>query len=304
MKIAVEFPSVVYREGAGAAAKLARGIEAAGYDQIDIFDHVVMEHPAEGRARGPYPPTMPILEALMTLSYISAVTERVGLGTEVLVLPQRPPVLVAKQFQTLDTLSGGRVRVGVGMGWQKGEYEALGVAYRRRGKMLDEGIRLLRSCWRDAVIDFSGEFYRVEKIAMEPKGPTPGGPPIWIGGASGEAIRRVGTLGDGWLMMGVPWDEAKKKMASARQAAEQAGRNPAALGFQAALSTPPGADGGGRDFYAQPAQVAAAAGQAAQAGFGWVTLNATGVFLAGARSADAMVESLGRLHDAIHAEVG
>src|SRR5258705_27480 len=114
MKLSVEFPSVSYREGPAAVAGLARAIERIGYDHIDIFDHVVMGVPIEGRARGPYNAAMPILEALMALSYIAAVTTRVTLGTEVLVLPQRQPTLVAKQVSTLDTLSGGRVRLGVG----------------------------------------------------------------------------------------------------------------------------------------------------------------------------------------------
>src|SRR5205807_509309 len=105
---------------------------------------------------GPYTPTMPILEALMTLAHLAAVTTRVTLGTEVLVLPQRHPTLVAKQVSTLDTLSGGRVRLGIGVGWQESEYEALGEEFRTRGARMDEAIRLLRACWSDAHVDFAG----------------------------------------------------------------------------------------------------------------------------------------------------
>src|SRR2546422_3225321 len=120
-----------------------------------MFDHVVMGSPREGRSPGPYPAAMPILEALMTLSAIAAVTSRVTLGTEVLVLPQRHPTLVAKQVSTLDTLSGGRVRLGVGVGWQESEYEALGEDFHTRGARMDDAIRLLRMCWSDAQIDFA-----------------------------------------------------------------------------------------------------------------------------------------------------
>src|SRR5437773_8763767 len=130
MKLSVEFPSVSYREGQEAVARLARAIEQIGYNHIDLFDHVVMGFPLEGRAPGPYPAGMPILEAFMTLAYVAAVTNRVGLGTEVLVLPQRQPVLVAKQVSTLDTLSAGRVGLGIGGGWQDPEYEALGESFR------------------------------------------------------------------------------------------------------------------------------------------------------------------------------
>ncbi|PYN95847.1 MAG: LLM class F420-dependent oxidoreductase, partial [Candidatus Rokuibacteriota bacterium] len=132
MKLSVEFPSVSYREGPDAVRRFARGVEQIGYDHIDMFDHVVMGFPIEGRAPGPYPASMPILEALMTLSHVAAVTSRVTLGTEVLVLPQRQPTLVAKQVSTLDTLSGGRVRLGVGVGWQESEYDALGEDFHTR----------------------------------------------------------------------------------------------------------------------------------------------------------------------------
>src|SRR3989442_12757835 len=160
MKLSVEFPSVSYREGPDAVLRLARAVEQIGYDHIDVFEHVVMGFPIEGRAPGPYPAGMPILEALMTLSYIAAVTSRVTLGTEVLVLPQRQPTLVAKQVSTLDTLSGGRMRLGVGVGWQESEYEALGENFHDRGARMDEAIALLRAYWSDAHVNYAGKHYR------------------------------------------------------------------------------------------------------------------------------------------------
>src|SRR5437016_5235208 len=171
MKLSVEFPSVSYREGQEAVARLARTIEQIGYDHIDMFDHVVMGFPIEGRAPGPYPAAMPILEAFMTLAYLAAVTSRVTLGTEVLVLPQRQPTLVAKQVSTLDTLSGGRVRLGIGVGWQESEYEALGENFHDRGKRMDEAIELLRAYWSDEKVNFAGRHYRAVEMAMEPKPP-------------------------------------------------------------------------------------------------------------------------------------
>src|SRR5947207_7231879 len=108
MKLTVEFPSVSYREGPEAVRKFARAVEEIGYDHIDVFDHVVMGFPIEGRQPGPYPATMPILEAMMLLAHIAAVTSRVTIGTEVLVLPQRQPTLVPQRISTLDSLSAGR----------------------------------------------------------------------------------------------------------------------------------------------------------------------------------------------------
>ncbi len=115
MKLAVEFPSVAFREGPQKVVDLARAIEEIGYDELAVFDHVVMGFPTEGRSAPRYPSTMPVLEALVLLGFAAAVTSRVSLSTEVLVLPQRQPVLVAKQVSTLDTLSAGRMRLGVGV---------------------------------------------------------------------------------------------------------------------------------------------------------------------------------------------
>ena len=144
MRLAVEFPSVAYRWGEGAVPDLARAVEDAGYDEIDMFDHVTMGHPVEGRPPGPYPTNMPILEALVTLGALAAVTRRVRLGTEVLVLPQRQPALVAKQVATLDILSGGRVRLGAAIGWQAAEDESLGVPFAERGRRMEACLQLLR----------------------------------------------------------------------------------------------------------------------------------------------------------------
>lgn len=305
MKLTVEFPSVVHRDGPDEIARLATAIEDIGYDEIDIFDHVINGYPIEGRAPAPYPATMPLLEALVTLGYIAAVTERVGLGTEVLVLPQRQPVLAAKQFSTIDTLSGGRLRVGVGVGWQESEYDALGMDFHTRGRAMDEAIALMQACWRDETIEFEGDHFQAESMAMEPKPPQGGGIPLWIGGGSPAALRRAGRVGDGWMASGLLGEAAATAIATVREEAERAGRDPEALGFQCQLATPPRAgDPSTREYWARSADVAATAAAAQEAGFGWAAVNVTGVFVAGARSIDAMIEQLGVLHDAIRAETG
>src|SRR5216117_139178 len=238
MKLTVEFPSVSYREGPRGVMRLAQAIEQIGYDHIDMFDHVVMGYPMAGREPGPYPAQMPILEALMALAYMAAVTSRVTLGTEVLVLPQRHPTLVAKQVSTLDTLSGGRVRLGVGVGWQESEYEALGEDFHTRGARMDEAIRLLRAWWSEAQIDFDGRFYKIEAMAMEPKPPQGSRLPIWIGGMSPAAWRRVGTLGDGWLASQISDPaSAKRAIAAIHRAAEAAGRDPKMIGLQSMVAS-------------------------------------------------------------------
>jgi probable F420-dependent oxidoreductase len=304
MKLAVEFPSVSYREGPEAVMRLARAIERIGYDHIDIFDHVIMGIAIEGRPKGPYNPGMPILEAFMALAYLAAVTTRVTLGTEVLVLPQRQPALVAKQVSTLDTLSGGRVRLGVGVGWQESEYEALGEDFHTRGERMDEAIRLLRAYWGDVEVSFESAHYPTVAMSMEPKPPQGARLPIWVGGNSEPAYRRVGKLGDGWLASRVE-DEAGARSAigSIRRYAEEAGRDPAAIGLQSMVAPPP-RDAAGKGFYANHDMVLARVAALKAMGFGWVTLNATAIFQAGARSVDAIADQLARLHDRIRAEVG
>jgi probable F420-dependent oxidoreductase len=303
MKLTVEFPSVSYREGPAAVRRFARTLEQIGYDHIDVFDHVVMGYPGHGRPPGPYIATMPILEALMLLAHVAAVTERVTLGTEVLVLPQRHPTLVAKQVSTLDTLSGGRVRLGVGVGWQESEYEALGESFRTRGTRMDEAIRLLRAYWTDAEVNAPGPHYPMTAMAMEPKPPQGGRLPIWIGGMSEAAFRRVGQLGDGWLASRITdATSAREAIGAIHAHARAAGRDPSAIGLQSMVAPPP-RDAEGKRFYAEPDRVVARVAELKAMGFAWVALNATAVFQADARSVDAMLAALATLHDRIRKEV-
>jgi probable F420-dependent oxidoreductase len=305
MKLALQFPHVVYREGPGAVAQVGRVAESIGFNQIDLFDHVVMGHPMEGRVLGPYPTEMPILEPLVALGFLAAVTERAGLGVEVLILPQRQPALVAKQVSTLDTLSGGRIRLGIGVGWQECEYEALGTAFRKRGKLMDEAIPLLRTYWSQKSVDFEGAYYKATQLAMEPKPPQGGAIPIWVGGDSPAALRRAGRLGDGWLANGVITEQDVAAIATIKRHAEEAGRDPEALGFQAQIVAPPDPeDPFGLAFHSKPDQIAAVARAAKEAGFGGVAVNASAVYVAGGQNVDALCADLERIHQSIRAEVG
>jgi len=305
MRLSLQFPTIVYGEGPEAVAQIARAAEAIGFDQIDFFDHVVMGHPMEGRDPGPYPAGLPILEPLASLGFLAAVTERIGLGIEVLVLPQRQPALVAKQISTLDTLSGGRIRVGLGVGWQECEYEALGTDFHKRGSMLDEAIPLLRAYWSQNSVDFEGAHYKATQLAMEPKPPQGGEIPIWIGGDSRAALRRAGTLGDGWMANGAITDQDIQAIASVKQHAERAGRDPEKLGFQAQITAPFDPDDPvGRNFHSNPERIAAVVANAKQAGFGWAAINSIAVYVAGARNVDALTEDLEKIHDRVRAEVG
>jgi probable F420-dependent oxidoreductase len=304
MKLSVEFPSVAYREGPAAIKKLAKAIEDIGFDQLDMFDHVLMGYGTDQRPAPMYPPKMPIMEALMVLSYAAAVTERIGLGTEVLILPQRQPTLVAKQISTLDTLSGGRARLGVGVGWQASEYEALNEDFSNRGKRMDESIKLIRAYWSDDEVNFNGEFYNANAMAMEPKSPQGSKLPIWIGGSSKAALRRVAELGDGWLATAIEdVDVAKGFIQRIHDHAESIGRNPNDIGMQMMLDVPP-RDEAGKQFYKHADNVLARAEAVKSAGFEWGAINATAMFQAGYKSVDALIDQLAVLHDALRAHLG
>jgi probable F420-dependent oxidoreductase len=181
----------------------ARRMEALGYDSLWVSDHVVI--PYEIRSRYPYnatgdfplAPTTTFLEPLAVMALVAGVTERVKLGTTVLVLPHRHPVLAAKALATIDHLAPGRVILGAGVGWMREEIELLGAPYDRRGAWTDEAIRVMRACWTEDRPAFSGEFFRVPPIGFAPRPPR-GAIPIWIGGHTARALRRVVELGDGW----------------------------------------------------------------------------------------------------------
>ena len=302
MKLTVDYPSVAFREGPAKVLELGKALEDIGYDEIAVFDHVVMGFPTDTRPPPMYPPKMPVLEALILLAQLAAVTDRIGLSTEVLVLPQRQPVLVAKQISTIDLMSEGRVRLGVGVGWQESEYDALEEDFTNRGRRMDEAIALLRTYWSDEQIDFDGEYYSATAMAMEPKPAQDGGPEIWIGGGSKAALRRTGQLGDGWMGSALAKEETIVASVTAiRAAAEAAGRDPASIGLQVMLQPPPSKEED-KAYYADHDQVVQRVVRLKELGFEWVSLNATAVFQAGARSVDAMIEQLGLLHAAITAE--
>ncbi len=299
MKISVEFPAISFREGPEAMARLARAIEEIGYDHIDIFDHVVMGYPTDTRPPPRYPSKMPILECFTTLAFIAANTKTIGIGTEVLVLPQRQPVLVAKQVATLDILSGGRMRLGVGVGWQESEFEMLEESFSDRGVRTDEAIQVLKACWGDDPISYQFDHYTADTMAFEPKPPQGNKIPIWIGGMSDRALRRVGEFGDGWLALPLPdLETGKQAVQTIKDIASSQGRDADSLGFQMMLDAPPEDDEGKR-FYQDPDKIKSRIETVQQLGFDWGSVNATAIFQAGYRTVDAMIDKLGEIRECV-----
>jgi probable F420-dependent oxidoreductase len=219
--------------------RVADKAEALGYDTVWFSDHIVIPtevksfYPYDPSGKMPFNPSEPYWEPLTVIGYVAGRTSRLRLGTSVLILPYRNPIVTAKMLATLDVLSNGRVTLGAGVGWMEEEFKAIGLdTYSRRGAYSDECIRIFRELWTKDNPSFQGEFHQFSNIRCEPRPVQPGGLPIWIGGHTPQAIRRVARLGDGWqpLVQRPPADlppaEMQEKIAQLRAFAQQAGRDP------------------------------------------------------------------------------
>ena len=192
MKFGIHLPQAGPAATPEAVRAAARQAEDLGFSDVWVSDHLAVPRTAK------YPPSAYIVEPLITLTWAAAVTRSVGLGTTVLVLPLRPPVLLAKMLAAIDLMSEGRVILGGASGWLKEEFEALGVPYEARGVRTDEALDIIRRCWSEDPIDASAPASGVKMVDMRAK-PQPGRSiPIWIGGHGKAALRRAVELGDGW----------------------------------------------------------------------------------------------------------
>ena len=216
------------------AVAVAQLCEELGFESLWTVEHVVV--PSGYQSPYPYSPTgrMPggedvaIPDPLIWLAYAGAVTKRIKLATGILILPQRNPVILAKELATLDRLVSGRVVLGVGVGWLEEEFDALGVPFERRGQRTDEYVDVLRRMWREAETSYDGEFTRFAPLKSFPKPARKGGPPIHIGGHTLPAARRAGRIGDGFFP-GRVGDELDVLLAEMRKAAADAGRDADAI---------------------------------------------------------------------------
>jgi len=220
------------------AVELAQAGEAAGFESMWTVEHTVV--PAGYGSTYPYATSgklaggddaIPLPDPLIWMAYVAAVTKRIKLGTAIMILPQHNPVVVAKQVGTLDFMSNGRILLGIGVGWLKEEFEALGVPFDDRGRRTDEYMQVLRELWSSEKPTFSGEFIKFKDAYCRPQ-PVNGSVPLIVGGHSKAAARRAGRLGDGFFpARGSP----KELFDIARAAAKEAGRDPDKLEFTVSL---------------------------------------------------------------------
>jgi probable F420-dependent oxidoreductase len=231
MRIGVVFPQTELGGDVGAVRAYGQRVEELGYDHLLAYDHVVGADPAVHVGwSGPYDVTTTFHEPFVMFGYLAGVT-KLELVTGIIILPQRQTVLVAKQAAEVDLLSQGRFRMGVGLGWNAVEYEALGQPFGERGRRLSEQIVLLRRLWTETTVTHGGRYDTVTGAGLAPP-PIQRPIPIWIGGSSDAAYRRIGRLGDGWFPMVRPGDDLQRALDLIAEAARAADRDPAAIGME------------------------------------------------------------------------
>ncbi|OCB57964.1 LLM class F420-dependent oxidoreductase [Mycobacterium malmoense] len=231
MRIGVVFPQTELGGDPGAVRAYGEAVEGLGFTHILAYDHVVGADPAVHRGwDGPYDIDSTFHEPFVVFGYLAALTS-LELVTGVIILPQRQTALVAKQAAEVDLLTGGRFRLGVGLGWNAVEYEALGETFSNRGRRSEEQIELMRRLWTERSVTFDGRYHTVTAAGLAPL-PTQRPIPVWIGAASDRGLERAGRLADGWFPMTAPGPGLEHAREQVQRAATTAGRDPASLGME------------------------------------------------------------------------
>jgi probable F420-dependent oxidoreductase len=235
VRIGVVFPQTELGGDVGAVRAYGERVDELGFAHILAYDHVLGADPVVHTGwSGPYDSATTFHEPFVMFGYLAAVTS-LELVTGIIILPQRQTALVAKQAAEVDQLTNGRFRLGVGIGWNAVEYEALGKDFSNRGKRLEEQIDLMRRLWTEPTLSFDGEYERVTGAGLAPL-PVQRPIPVWIGGVAPAALRRAGRLADGWFPMVPPGPKLDEARAIVSRAAGEAGREPDTIGFEGRIS--------------------------------------------------------------------
>jgi probable F420-dependent oxidoreductase len=278
MRIGVVLPQTEIGADAGAVRAYGQRVEELGFSHVLAYDHVVGADPAVHTGwNGPYDIDTTFHEPLVTFGFLAAVTTSLELVTGVIILPQRQAVLVAKQAAEVDLLSGGRLRFGVGIGWNAVEYEALGADFTTRAKKLEEQIELMRRLWTQRSVTYEGKFDRVTGAGLAPL-PVQRPIPVWIGARSPRAYRRAGRLADGWFPMMQPGPQLEEAREMVRTGAVEAARDPDSIAMEGRV-----------DWAGDVGGVADALRSWADAGASHVSINTMG---AGLRTVDDHLAAL------------
>jgi probable F420-dependent oxidoreductase len=231
MKFAIAFANTGPFVDPAMAVTMAQAAEAAGFESLWTVEHVVVPadysspYPGSPDGRMPGPIDSPIPDPLIWLTYLAAATKKIKLATGILILPQRNPLVLAKELATLDFMSNGRMLLGTGVGWMKEEFDAIGVPFNERGKRNDENIAAMRALWKEDKASYHGEFVNFDNCVMRPQ-PVTGSIPIHIGGGADAAAQRAGRIGDGYFPMGGSHENLARIIRIARDSAIKHGRKP------------------------------------------------------------------------------
>jgi probable F420-dependent oxidoreductase len=285
MRLGVVFPQTEIGNDPAVIRDYAQAAEQIGYDHVLVFDHVLGAHPDRfTQFRPPYNYETPFHEPFVLFGYLAAVTSTLELTTGILILPQRQTALAAKQAAAVDVLSGGRLRLGVGIGWNHVEYEALGENFRNRGRRIEEQIDVMRRLWTEQLVDFDGRWEHIERAGIAPL-PVQRPIPIWMGGVVETVLQRVARIADGWFPQFRPGRQATDTVERLRGYVRDAGRHVEDVGIEGRISM----------FNTPEADWAGALD-------GWRELGATHVSFntmnAGLASPESHIDAIRRFHDA------
>ena len=232
MRIGVVFPQTEIGGDPTAVRDYAQAAEALGYDHLLAYDHVLGANAASRPGwSGFYDHRDLFHEPFVLYGYLAGLTERIELVTGIIILPQRQTALVAKQAAAVDVLSGGRLRIGIGIGWNEVEYEALGQSFNDRGRRSEEQIEVLRRLWTEELVTFEGTWHKITDAGLNPL-PVQRPIPIWLGGEADAVLRRVGLIGNGWFPLASPGDRVREQIKAVRGHARESGRDASSIGIE------------------------------------------------------------------------
>ncbi len=238
MRIGVVFPQTELGGDVAAVRAYAEAVSGLGYSHLLAYDHVVGADPGvHANWAGPYDVTTTFHEPFVMFGFLAGLVE-LELVTGIIILPQRQTALVAKQAAEVDLLTNGRFRLGVGVGWNPVEYEALGQSFATRGRRMSEQIELLRRLWTEPTVDHTGEFDHITGAGLAPL-PVQRPIPIWLGGSSTPAYRRIGRLADGWFPQVRPGPDLDRALETIAEAADESGRDISSMGMEGRVTFDP-----------------------------------------------------------------
>ncbi len=236
MRIGVVFPQTEIGADPCYVKDYGQAAEELGFSHILAYDHVIGANLASRpNWKSPYSHRDSFHEPFVLFSFLAGLTKKIEVVTGIIILPQRQTVLVAKQAAALDILSGGRLRFGVGIGWNPVEYEALGENFHDRGRRAEEQIEVLRRLWTEECVTFAGRWHKITDAGINPL-PVQRPIPIWFGGSDDRALRRLGKLGDGWFPLLGPDEKCRAAIETIRSYAREAGRDPQKIGIEGRIS--------------------------------------------------------------------